>query len=199
MARTKQTIKEFNEYIPEQEESPPISPIKVAGTGVAELVDGVFKSTGFVTRVSGWRIDSDGNAEFSTILLRNPKKVPGTILYQSADTVRSTGNSTPTKKKEATLNTAGTYSVYYEHGDSGVGGITYSSQIYVNGSAIGTLRTSTGSGVYTAYTENIAISNPGDTIAIYAWNTSGGGQNTLVRNFRLYVSQVDSSTITHDA
>jgi hypothetical protein len=69
-------------------------------------------------------------------------------------------------------------------------------QIYVNGIAVGTLRSNGGDvyPTYATYTEDIAV-DQNDLVQLYVWyDQTGGGNYGYVRNFRLYYDKSVQAT-----
>ena len=120
--------------------------------------------------------------------------VASDYLVDSLNTLDETQNTSPNKEKELTLNEAsGTIRVKFylqsKNGDENA-----NAQIYVNGSAVGTGRStkSTGSDAeadWEKYSEDISVST-GDKIQLYLWRTNDGYTDTArCKNFRLYYSR----------
>lgn len=69
MARIKD-IQPFEEDLPKIEDLKVINPISNTTNGTAEVVDGVLQSPQYTPGVRGWRLNSDGSAEFQEITAR---------------------------------------------------------------------------------------------------------------------------------
>jgi hypothetical protein len=124
--------------------------------------------------------------------------VAGDLLYQSANTTRTEAAATYTKKKEIVVNRGGSYRIKFDLSLTLGNANTAYGRIYVNGVAVGTERTKT-DGTYVTYTEDISGVEPGDLIQLYAKLNNVDGSNLAnVRNFQLYVTDYDSSTVNTD-
>lgn len=107
----------------------------------------------------------------------------GDVLWHSNDTYTQTTATSMKKVKETSItNMGGRIRVKFDLATNLVGNTAYG-QIYKNGIAVGTLRSTTSSS-FTTYSEDITIA-VGDLLQIYA-HTSNGGQPVNVKNFRLY-------------
>lgn len=113
-------------------------------------------------------------------------------LVASADNVQEENSDTYTKKKETIIRVGGTIRVKFDLNGNNNQTSSYA-KIYINDTAIGAERQSTGLG-YTTFSEDISIA-PFDKIQIYAKDTSGsGGDLAQVRNFRIYFDVSASTT-----
>lgn len=121
----------------------------------------------------------------------NLNHLPGTILYQSANTARQTFSTTATRAKEILLNRGGAFTIKFDLASGNVGN-TASAQIYKNGSPVGTLRTTNGN--FTTFSENITGFVPGDLVQLFYFTASASFQSE-VQNFQLYVSDYDTSVV----
>lgn len=116
--------------------------------------------------------------------------LPSTVYYAtasnnlklSADTERSKATSGLTLIKSIRPSFGGIVRITHDmKGSSGLSSVE--SRIYVNGVAIGTSRTYTGT-TYQSYSEDITI-NPGDQVQLYYAGDTGFAISCFVRNFRL--------------
>lgn len=103
----------------------------------------------------------------------------GSVLLAASNAEVGPFSTSLAKVKEISVPRGGTFTVSFDIAPGG-GGNT-SGRIYVNGSAVGTLRTLGTDADYTTFTENITVS-AGDLIQLYASNNGSLG---LARNFRL--------------
>lgn len=118
----------------------------------------------------------------------------GTILYQSADTTRSTNGDAYGMRKEILLKQPGTYRIKFTLWGSDGADRNYG-RIYKNGGAVGTERHN--ANTPTEYSEDLAFV-AGDLVQLYSKRDPADAQNCSVGNFRIYVSQFDSSTVNTD-
>lgn len=118
----------------------------------------------------------------------------GTVLYKSADTTRSSNNSSYHLTKGITVYRPGTYRIKFTISSSDASNNAYG-RIYRNGVAVGTERQTAGT---TEFSEDISSWSAGDEIQVWTKWTGDGAQNTSISNFRLYVLDFDSSTVTTD-
>jgi hypothetical protein len=129
-------------------------------------------------------------------------KLAGEILYQSANTTRSSPVTDYTVRKQITVYQPGTYRVKFTiwvdatstPQDSVAG------KIYKNGVAIDGTENINNSATPTEYSEDISGIVSGDVIELYMKFIDNGGSatNASCSNFRLYVSQYDYSVVTTD-
>ncbi len=108
---------------------------------------------------------------------------PGNVIFARSDTIITTSSAGWTRYKEIYVGASGNITVSFDikNQNPGYGGIQ--ARIYVNGSPVGTQRTSTSSS-YQTYTENIPFS-AGDLVQLYINDTNIGFS---IRNFRLKCS-----------
>lgn len=106
-------------------------------------------------------------------------------LKHSADTERTIGGGSYSEIKKIRVNFSGTIRVKFDLKNTG--GFTTLGKIYVNGSPVGTER-STSSTSYVTYSEDIVI-NAHDLIQLFGYKT---GDTANTRNFRIYY---DKSTM----
>lgn len=140
--------------------------------GVASLLSpgnaGEFLSTGGAGANPSWASPA---ASFAT----------GSKLIASVDTPRSDPGTTPTKNYEWAIPGAGVINVGFEIKQNGGGG-SHAARVYVNGVAVGTNRTGSGT-TYVAYTEDITVAQD-DLLQVYLTGP-GGGLSILCQNVRL--------------
>lgn len=113
--------------------------------------------------------------------------IASNTIRLSANTERTTSSATPTRVKRIIVNSSGICRVSFDLQFSG--GIAYG-QVYRNGTAYGTQRSTT-SRSYVTYTEDLAF-RIGDMIELYIW-TSGSSYIALTRNFRVFFDYVTPS------
>lgn len=130
---------------------------------------------------------STGTIYFDGVMMTDgPADVePGTqyivAAYEAASSIITTEIST-SKTKVIAVPRDGTYTVGFALNKSAAG--TSNGRIYINGVATGTTR-SNATGSYVDYTEDLALLH-GDTCEIWLWLTGGGGgDQALVKDFRL--------------
>ena len=120
-------------------------------------------------------------------------QVVGDVLYQSADTERTTSNTTYTKVKEIAVYRPGDYRIKFDLKTSD-GSLYGNGKVYKNGTPIGTERTA---GVYTTFSEDISGWSAGDLIQLYYKSSlqsetdspeagNGGGNTTVDGSMRHY-------------
>ncbi len=115
-----------------------------------------------------------------------------TYQVASSDTEVSTFNTSYTKYKEIWCPYGGSFNVMFRIRNYD-GSTTVYGRIYVNGSAVGTQRSTTSSGA-TTFTETISVSS-GDLIQIYI-RTSSGSASVATDNFRIRESAPVTSFVT---
>lgn len=116
--------------------------------------------------------------------------------FSSADTERTGNQAAATKIKEITLNIGGYVTVEFQGKQSADLGPDPQAQVYVNGSAYGTLRTF-GASTYVKYSESVIV-NAGDAVQLY-YNTADTHSFTC-KNFRIYaIKTVTSTSASGDA
>lgn len=123
-------------------------------------------------------------------------KLAGDILYQSADTEADTTEGSYTKYKEITVYQPGTYRIKFDLNAQNVGQTIYG-RIYVNDVAVGTEQ-SRAITSYATFSEDISGIVSSDKIQFYAHVANSGSNPGKYKNFRLYVSQFDNSTVDLD-
>ncbi len=178
-----------------------LSPTGILGktAGVTTFSIGIDGSATFAGTLSG-ASGTFGTITAGTItgvtLSGTINHTAGDILYQSANTTRSHTNSDYTLKKAITVYHPGAYRVKFTVWGSDTSCCAFG-RIYKNDVAVGTERSNSG-GVPTEYSEDISGLVSGDVIQLYTKWTGTGGQQVSCSNFRLYVSQYDSSVVTTD-
>ncbi len=121
--------------------------------------------------------------------------VAGDNLVISSDAEISTVYGTYTAIKRIKIKRGGQYRIKFDfHGASGGYAVTAKARIYKNGSPIGIERIRTVPfDTYATYSEDLGGFNDNDDIEIY---TTANGAGPYVRNFRIYATTFDVSTIT---
>ena len=120
--------------------------------------------------------------------------IAGSDLVISADLMRQTQNNTYTKLKEIEVHrVAGVFTIKFSHEYSQSGSPTTAyARIYVNGSPVGTERSTSSAGGYTLYTENITVVQ-GDLVQLYAKLDDPVTNNfSNVKEFRFYAFHKDT-------
>ena len=159
--------------------------LNVNSLGAKTIVKGI--STALVAGDIGANSFNTFIYDGTNFVLQNPIDLfqgmtASSTLRYSADTERPYNLITFAKQKEIVLRRYGSASVSFDIKNS-TGSNTQQGQIYVNGSARGTIRTVTGSS-YTTFTETISNLNPGDLVQLYISN-GGSGNAVYCRNFRI--------------
>ncbi len=136
------------------------------------------------------------------LLLRvAPKGIPtffrvGDYLLQSADTSRAFTDAAYAKKKEIKIQRAGNLRIQFALSSADWAmGFTVLGQIWKNGVAIGTERTSAAQAL-TVYTEDITGWAAGDLIQIYCKKGTAAGGN--VGYFRILVDSLEPAIVNTD-
>jgi len=116
---------------------------------------------------------------------------PSDNTKDSADTERTETATTYTKKKEIKYNEInGSIQVSFDFKDAGAPTVA---RVYINGSPVGTERTSTSS--YVTYTQTHSVSTD-DLVQLYA-DAQSAGRTAYVRNFRLqYTKSIEPTAGT---
>ena len=122
-----------------------------------------------------------------------------TLINSTTEVIGGAQVTTPTKLKEIRVGKDGSVSVTFEFlattGTESDPDRTAYGRIYVNGSAVGTTRSTMSSSYTTPAAETISGLVANDLVQFYGW-TSGGGSNACkVRSFKLQV-EAGLSTIT---
>ena|SRR3990167_7746218 len=136
--------------------------------------------------------DASGNLYWT-----NPIKVltVSATIFAQADTSQTVTVSSPTKIKEITLNVSGTVRIDFELSRTTGAGTNVTGQVYKNGAAVGTSRTTTASscadGSGTTFTENFNISI-GDKMQLYI--NDDGSNDACARDFRIFGDLISTST-----
>lgn len=122
-----------------------------------------------------------------------PTFSPGNIVFVRSDTAYAASNVSWTKYKEIYVGASGTITAFFDikNLNPGYGGIH--AKIYVNGSPVGTQRTTT-SVSYQTFSENISIA-AGDLVQLYIKDTNIGFS---IRNFRLKCSGFYGGYVTYN-
>lgn len=118
----------------------------------------------------------------------------GNVIASSADTQQSTSNTTYTKVKEIETSIGGTFRIKFDLWSSSSADTAYG-QIYKNGSAFGTERTTTNTSP-TTFTEDLNF-EPGDLIQLYI-KQANSSETAFTQNFRVCVSEVEEWTVNLD-
>ncbi|PZT57729.1 hypothetical protein DN757_00470 [Paenibacillus silvae] len=110
------------------------------------------------------------------------------IAYDTSTSSAMTYNTSPTKVREITANTGGTYRVNYGIRSEAQGTNYAYGQLYVNGVPRGIQRqTNLGDVVY--YTEDIAV-NAGDILQLYIWTSNSSYRALYHSNMGIYISDL---------
>jgi len=162
-------------------------------TGNADTVTTNANLTGDVTSIGNAATISANSVDNTMLDLTTVAAT--TYITASADTVATGSTTAYTKEKEIRVPYSGTIDVYFELRSTTGGTDSAQGRIYVNGSPIGTERSTT-STAFQPYNETVSIA-PGDLVQLYAKFTSGGAAE--VQNFRLRESApVTSYIVTLD-
>jgi len=130
------------------------------------------------------------NANILATKIKSQYQLTSDILW-SHNTVASTSSTTATKLKTITIISLSpsptTIRIYFELRSTGLHNAY--GQIYKNGSAYGTLR-STASSSFVGYTEDLTFSQ-GDTIEL--WVYADSGETAYVQNFRVLGKDISAT------
>ena len=129
--------------------------------------------------IAGQGLYHDGTSIKSVV---RPGMRPGTLAFVTNAGTGSSTAGTLTKIKETQVYQGGGFRVDFDLGISGAG--TAFGQIFKNGTAIGTLRSSTAA-AYDSFTEDVYQISGGDLVQLYVYRTVGG--TALGRNFNITV------------
>jgi len=160
-----------------------------SGSSRVELNSGGFMCGGEATSAASFVADQLGRVKVTTLIYAY--QVDNTV-YISHDALAETNATSATKMKTITM---GSYLI----GDKTIrvkftleakvySGVYVYAQIYVNGTAVGTLR-STNSAGGTEYSEDITGVSSGESIQLYAY-TASSGTYAEVYNFRVCGSHI---------
>ena len=190
---SKQDFKQ--EYLPSQETK--IEDLLDVSNESITLKRGEFKSPDYIKGRRGWRISSEGNAEFRNVTIAGTlNKLVGDVLYQSSDTQRDELGAVYIKHKGITIRQPGNYRVKFTLWTNTTPSYPAYGRIYVNGAPVGIERIES-AGVQTVFSEDINSLLVGDEIEVYTKATAGA--TAALKNFRLYVAQYDTADVTYDA
>ena len=161
----------FEQYeIPEPEEPElPIVPIP----GGATLQDGEFKSPNFVTTQRGWRIDSDGNAEFNRITLRG---IPDVQTFTASGTWTKPANGEMALIQAWGAGGSGGRGTDTNQGGGGGGGGAYVERWMPVDDLTATVAVTIGAGGASVNTSNTAGNAGGNTTFGSVVTAYGGGK-----------------------
>lgn len=117
----------------------------------------------------------------------------GNTLLISSDAIKSVSNpGSWTKAKEIKINRGGTLRISFDMRDS-QGANPANGQVFRNGVAVGTLR-STNSSVFVTYSEDVSGWAASDLCQIYVQST-GGAETVDIQNFRIYADWVFDNVV----
>lgn len=122
----------------------------------------------------------------------------GDLLYISADTERNTSNTSYTIVKQITIKKGGTLRIKFDikRVEAPSSGTAYG-LVYKNGSPVGTVQTTTEI-TYQNKSQDIAGWSPGDSVRLYIKADAGGGGETYIQNFRIYVDKYEGYVVDTD-
>lgn len=118
----------------------------------------------------------------------------GSNIIAAAGEEAFTQQTTYTRLKEISVVRSGTLTVAFDL--QGTGASIARGQIFKNGVAVGTERSTSTPSVYTTWSENISVA-AGDLIQIYA-KTTGAGSAAYVKNYRLKNSFIIAEVATYN-
>lgn len=175
--------------------------------GILSGADGLYVDTGttdgkIVQMTTGDKLPAVDGSNLTSLTTPMQQATASDVLKYSADTERTFANGSPyTLKKAISVRRPGTYRVKFDLKSSSSGSVK--GKIYVNGIAVGTERTTTGT-TYVTYSEDIPItftqlSSGSVDIQLYIQSNVNAGNDAIYRNFRLYfdvTNLVDGVVIT---
>ncbi|NSA04260.1 hypothetical protein FHU26_004809 [Clostridium beijerinckii] len=111
-----------------------------------------------------------------------------TVLYSNTNQITTQGNSYTSVKSCKCNTSGGTIRVKFDLCTVGSSPGTAYARVYINGVAMGTIRSTQNNTTNTTYTEDFAV-NVGDVVAIYAYTTNYY-MGTCISNFKICVNNV---------
>jgi len=112
----------------------------------------------------------------------------GDSLKASADTARSWGTNTYTKKKEITVGRSGTLRIKYDQQTTDLDYVAYA-RVYRNGAAVGTEHTTNTTGSWVERSQDIAGWTQGDKCQLYIKTDVYEMASAKCQNFRIYTDE----------
>ena len=153
------------------------------GLTFVELLGANTLLADMIKAISGFfeNITVTGKATLSELVMSNV--TPGTNVAKSYDALIAWSDSDFSERKILQFAAGGHVNITWS-----TWGYGNSSQVYINGTGIGSLHGHPESGQWDTFTENNIAVNAGDFISIYAGNEGYGG-TYKIQNFRILINQ----------